>query len=248
MKSLAGFVCAVAAFAQVPDRQPEIRTLHLGDSSTRGAYTDQNFEEMATLLRQVADVVPQFPLVRASGDIVVSGTEDQLAMSGWLVTQLTNPAKDAVQRFSGANNRVAEVFHVHGGANPQSVQALVTTLREVGEITHLFNYGWDAIALQGTADEVHLAEWLVAHLQQPGAEPATYDVTDARGRKTTIAYLKSDLAPADYQALMRDVRTVANVRHAFVYQAGRAIAMRSQPEQLAMAKLLIAGREKPASR
>ncbi|MGE5568805.1 MAG: cohesin domain-containing protein [Rhodospirillales bacterium] len=66
---------------------------------------------------------------------------------------------------------VVKVFYLSNLTAPQELQEITTTLRTVGNIRKVFQVNsLNAVIVRGTADEVNLAEKLVADLDKPRAE------------------------------------------------------------------------------
>ncbi len=78
---------------------------------------------------------------------------------------------DNVTKRRDYEDYVVKVFYIKNATTPQELQEISTTVRSVTEIRRAFAYNAQyAIMLRGTADQIALAEKLIADLDKPKAE------------------------------------------------------------------------------
>jgi hypothetical protein len=102
---------------------------------------------------------------------------------------------------------------------------------------------------RGTAEAIMLVHWLLQQLDkpaigQPGAPsvPSStayeYQTTYDADNIVRVFYLHSPTV-RDFQGVATQVRTKANLRRVFTYNAPRAMAVRGTVDQIAMAERIV---------
>jgi hypothetical protein len=135
------------------------------------AATPHSLQEMATLVRSIADIRRVFTNNAASA-IVMRGTADQIALAGWLLDEL-DKAPDAERRYQhsaayeyrepGSAADSVRVFYLKPEVTVQNLQEAAVMVRTTTQVRRLFTYNATrAITLRGTADQVAMAERLIA--------------------------------------------------------------------------------------
>jgi hypothetical protein len=131
--------------------------------------TVQDFQEVATVVRTIADFKRAFTYNEARA-YVVRGTEAQVGLAEWLLKQL-DPAStpsSGEYRMPGTNDDVVRVLRLTHTASVQDFQKAVTAIREATHIERVFTYNTPkAFAVRGTADQIALAERMAAQWNQP---------------------------------------------------------------------------------
>jgi hypothetical protein len=208
--------------------------------------TPQNYQEVATLLRVIAEV-PQASPDAARKTLAVRGTPDQVALAEWLVNDLegnspgSNPARHEY-RPSGAND-VVRIFYLQNMETVRDLQQAATVVRSIGEIRRLIIYNAQKVtAVRGTGDQIQLAAWLFHELDRPAhPQPSQADRYRLRGSGDIVRvfFLKQPQTERDFQQFAVHVRSASQISHVFTYGRPRALAVRGTAAQIALAGRLI---------
>jgi hypothetical protein len=142
------------------------------------AATVQDFQELATLMRTIADVRRVFTC-NGPRAIAARGTADQIAMVEWLFDQLDSPSAPAGQgggspaatheyRASGSRDDLVRVLYLTHTHTVQDFQKAATQIRVATNISKVFTYNTPrALALRGTVNQIKLAERIAGELDKP---------------------------------------------------------------------------------
>jgi type II secretory pathway component GspD/PulD (secretin) len=143
-----------------------------GETDVRILYTPyaetvQQFQEVATLVRTVAEIRRVFTYNAARG-IAVRGTADQIALATWLAKELGKPADGLASALysypddSREHATAVQVFYVKGAPTAAAFQQIATQIRTKTQIRRVFTYGGtNALAVRGTPDQVAAAEQML---------------------------------------------------------------------------------------
>ncbi len=253
MRSHIGFaafvaVCgAVAVSAQTPAAQRQ--TFDFSNKPT-----PQNLQEMATVLRTVGDI-RQLSADPAASTITVNGTADELAMSGWILRQLDQPASSSALQYpvAGKSDDVIRLFHLANlPTAPQVMQEVLTTLRTVADVQKVFNYTpLQDLIMRGPAAQMALAEYLIRALDVAPGSTATnpefqYQAATG-GQVARVFYLATVKVPQQIQEILTVLRTVVDIQKVFYLTPNSAIAIRCSPGDLATAAWIIQSLDIPAN-
>ena len=138
----------------------------------------------------------------------------------------------------------------------QEIAALVRTITEIRNLSA--DYGQMSVKVQGAAEQVGLAEWLVQKLDRPLGEQ-TNDSSEYKGLTSLDAnkqpvdevarvfYLNNAATVQDFQEIVNAIRTVTETRRVFTYNSAKAMAARGTPEQMGMIEWLVSDLNQPAS-
>jgi len=231
-----------------------------GDNLVRLFYlktpeTTQQFQEMATAVRTVADIRRVFTY-NAPRAMVIRGTADQAALAEWLVNELDQPASahstapHEYRMTAGftRNESAVRVFYLTHTPTVQDFQEVATATRTIADIRQVFTYNASrAMVVRGTPDQILLADWLVNQLDtlntgQPRQASPTYAFqAPARdeGVAVRVFFLNHAGSVQDFQKAAVQVRTTAQIRRVFTYNAPRAIVVRGTTDQLTVAEQLV---------
>ena len=236
---------------------PEFRLSTSGDNVVRlfyvpNAATARDLQEVATMMRAMGEIRRVFTC-NAPRAVALRGTDEQLALAEWLLTDLDRHGQGLAAapegpttrefRLSGADD-VVRVYYATHTATVQDFQEVATLVRSIAEIRRVFTYNTPrAITLRGTAEQLALAEWLFAELKQPvnGQPPETpeFHLTGGGDDVVRVFYLMNNTTLQQLQDIIRSVRTETNILRAFTYNAPRAVALRGTGAQIAMAQQLL---------
>jgi len=225
-----------------------VRVVHLP-----WVQTPQELAEVSTVVRSVGDIRRLY-VYEPLKTISMRGTPEQIAMADWLVAQLG--FKDAASRtpkfqLKGTGEHVLCVMDASFTRTPQELAEAATVVRGLADLRRVFTYNVGRVVVaRGTEDQIALADWL---FQQLASKPATraivYDhaVPEPVGVARPAAAIEDRLtiffpAVTDADALAKvatALRVEVQLRRVFAYGAARALAVRGNAEQLAMADRLL---------
>jgi hypothetical protein len=218
------------------------------------AGTVQDLQEVATMIRTIAEI-RGVAVYRPQKAVMIRGTAEQLAMAGWISSQLERhkpgQASDGAEfKLASGSENVMRVLWATTPTTIQEFQTMATALRTIAEIRRVFTYNkQQAIAVRGTAQQIGLANWLLAELDQPAHLSTPYTTAEGRNSVVRIFFLSPIPTPVSspssdpkLQKTATDVRTAANMFHVFTYPPTRAIAMRGTADQIAAAAKMLEGK------
>lgn len=136
------------------------------------AKSVQDFQEIANATRTTAEIRRVFT-INTTRLMAVRVTPDEIAMAGWLLTQLDRPvaAGAAVApeyRVPGAADDVVRVYHLPQTETLAEFQTEVTAMRSGSGIRRVFTYNTPrAVAVRGTVNQLAVAEVLMKDLEGP---------------------------------------------------------------------------------
>jgi len=171
--AIAAFLAATVS-AQTPVTESAERVVQLTNTPTR-----QGFQEMATVLRTVAQI-SNLTTDSEHNSFDLHGTPGDLAMAEWMIhmmdrsaswqpsnQEMWNPAMREYRAPAG-REPVARVYYLTNTTSPRGLQEIITVLRTVADIQKIFSYTpARVLAYRGSADEVELADWLIRKLDLP---------------------------------------------------------------------------------
>jgi hypothetical protein len=212
--------------------------------------------EFATLVRTIAEI-PNVYADAPQKTLSVRGTASQIAIAEFLFTELDRQTvPDSVtQEYKVANNAddVVHLFFLPNTATVQDLQEVATTVRTIAEIRRVYAYSTlKALALRGTADQIAAAAFIVQELNQPAtakkADSRIYQMTDTGNHGETalrVFYLPYTSTVQQFQEVATLVRTIAEIRRVFTYNATKALVVRGTADQLAAAAWMVQELGKP---
>jgi hypothetical protein len=119
-------------------------------------------------------------------------------------------------------------------------------IRTIGEIRRAFTYNSaKALAIRGTADQLALADWLVAQLNRPESQPlaasAEYRLPAADDGADTVRIFSLITIPSveEVQQRARQIRTETGLKRAFMYTPNRDLVVRGTSDQVAHAERVV---------
>jgi hypothetical protein len=239
---------------KVPNKEDDaVRVFFL-----RYTPTVQDFQEVATAIRTVADIRRVFTF-NAPRALAVRGTSDQLAATEWMVRELDQPA--GAKRTDSLVHEVIDtskypetqvrVFYLPYATNVQQFQEVATLVRTIGEIRRVFTYNAPrALVVRGTSDEVALAAWFANELGKPvtaesvASQTYKYPGNDRDGQNLVrVFYVKDTPTVAAFQQVATQIRITTKMRRVFTYNETRALALRGTAGQLATAEQMLQDRQ-----
>ena len=258
------FLCAAAAFGQVPPKQDAVVTL-------ANTPTAQTVKQMTTILRTVADV-PEVSFDEAHSSFTLRGQANQLGLAEWLLRAMDKPAgwQSSTQEAADPSSReyhsqkggypiedrspVARIYYLTNTTSKLGMQEILTVARAVGEIQQMAECDSPRlIVFRGTATIVDLGEWITRKLdvpagggafalqnQNPGANllklPGTSDGTEDIVR---VLYLDPAMSQKGIGDLSRKIRATLAIRTIFWKTSPPAIVVRGSSALLAQAQQIV---------
>jgi hypothetical protein len=209
--------------------------------------TVQQFQEVATVIRTIADI-QQISTDNDQKRVTVRATDGQIAMAEWLFNELDNPAvQPSVSheyRVPGSDDDVVRIFYISSAPTTQNFQEISTLVRTITNILRVFTYNEPkASVIRGTATQAALAEWLVKELEpksstssaeyrvEPGDFPDDENVV-------RVMYLTHTRTVQDFQKAATQIRQATQIKRIFTYNSLRACAVRGTADQIALAEKL----------
>lgn len=138
------------------------------------AATVQDFQEVATLMRTIAEIRRVFTY-NGPRAIAVRGTAEQMAMVEWLFNELDKPsaltatqAGQAEYRVSGSRDDLVRVLYLPNTRTKEDFQKAAVQIRAATSIPKVFTYNTPrALALRGTVNQIRSAERMAKDLDKP---------------------------------------------------------------------------------
>ena len=157
-----------------PSVQHEYRAPGGADDVVRVFYistapTVQDFQEIATLVRTIANITRVFTY-NAPKALVVRDTAAQIQLAEWLVKELEQPAASSTHEFpvQGSNADLVSVMFLPHTASVEAFQKSAVQIRTATQITRIFTCnGPRALAARGTPDQIAMARRMAQQLDKP---------------------------------------------------------------------------------
>ena len=143
-----------------------------GETDVRVFYlpytaTVQQFQEVATLVRTIAEIRRVFTYNPPKA-MIVRGTSDQMALTAWLIKELSKPAASEASStytysdvYHDGENQV-RVFYVKDAATVAAFQQVATQIRTATKIRRVFTYNaTKAMAVRGTAAQLAMVDQML---------------------------------------------------------------------------------------
>ena len=145
-----------------------------------------------------------------------------------------------------AEQTTERVFHLTEARTPQSLQEALMVMRTVAGIQQVsLDNKERSVTIRGSADELRLADWLLAALDRPGTVPREFAPV-AADERFRVFRLTHSQTPRDLQELMTLIRSLADAQHIYCYTAGNALVLRGNAWRISLAEWLIGELDQPA--
>jgi hypothetical protein len=142
---------------------------------------------------------------------------------------------------TASGSAVDRTFQLVGGESPQAIQEIVNAVRMVTEMQQVVQGAAHAsIAVQGTADQVAMAAWVIGELDQP-TKAANLSYVPAGGGDSVarILYLTHTTTPRGTQEIVNIVRSVSEIQRILAYNSSAALVMRGSQFQIALSEWMV---------
>ena len=218
------------------------------------AQTIQQFQEIATAIRTVAEIRRVFTY-NTQKAIIARGSPDQMGFFDWLLPLMDRPVDAKPQHsISGPytfpdprDEGTSRIFYVGYAPAVKDFQALATSLRTIAGIRRVFTYNAaQAIALRGTQSELTMAEWLFNVLDQPGNLPVSSSFS-ATGPDDMVRVFDLSQAKAsqDLPNVIAQIRGSSKYQYALSYGSQSIMVLRGTAAQMAAADHLVGQLNQP---
>ena len=149
--------------------------------------------------------------------------------------------------FAPAAEQVTEqAFNLAQAQTRRDVLEVATVMRAVAGVRQVFvNDQQKSVTVRGTADEVRLAEWLVAALDRPATVPQEYAMPGPGDDRIRVFHLTHAETPQDLNEMVTLIRTLADAQHASVYNLPKALVLRGNAWRISLAEWLIGELNQP---
>lgn len=144
-----------------------------------------------------------------------------------------------------AQQSVDRTFYFTHTESVQDIQEISTLIRAIGELPQAsVDTAQRTLSVQGTATQVALAQWLFSELDkapvQQNQDQTTHEYR-APGSDDVVRvfYVPYAATALEFQEIAVLVRSIAQIRRVFTYNAPRALTMRGTADQAALAAWLI---------
>jgi hypothetical protein len=216
-----------------------------------GALQDR--QEITTVVRSISEM-RDVSIDAAHTALTLRGTPRQASIAEWLFKKLdidTEPqAAAATNEFRpSSDDDAVRVFYLKHTGTPQDLQEISTVVRSMTEVRKLFTYASQrGITLRGTTAQMEFAGWLFKELDKPPNQPAVTQQSPNsapsefplfNGNEVArVFYLTHTDTPQALHEIASQVRSIAEIRRAFVINSQKAVAMRGTVAQIALADSL----------
>ncbi|HEY6330853.1 MAG TPA: hypothetical protein VI756_16095, partial [Blastocatellia bacterium] len=155
---------------------------------------------------------------------------------------------------AGPDN-IVRIYYVTNAQTIQQFQEIATAIRTIADIRRVYTYNLQkAIVTRGSSDQMSFVDWLLPLMDRPvDAKPqhsisGQYTFPDPHDDGTSrIFYVGYAATIQDFQSLATSLRTIAQIRRVYTYNAARAIALRGTESELSMAESLFNILDQPGS-
>ncbi|HEX4593744.1 MAG TPA: hypothetical protein VH157_05700 [Bryobacteraceae bacterium] len=217
------------------------------------AATVQNFQEIATAVRSVADIRRMFTYNEPKA-IVVRGTADQAALAEFLFSEIDKPSIGPVSSQPSRSSAiytyrpdtqegVLKVFYLPQTKTVADFQEINLVIRTITRARRLFTYNAPrAVIVRGSADQIALADWMFNELSQPAnpqdAGPHEYRLAAASDEVVEVFLTHAQTAQR-LQEITMQIRSATKDPDTVPYNASRAVVVRGTAAQISRAGLVI---------
>jgi hypothetical protein len=148
---------------------------------------------------------------------------------------------------SAQNSTVLTFAHTEGVQNMQEIATAVRTISDIKEI--FVDAGAKTLKLSSGPDQLKLAEWMFGLLDSAGFAGPSMHEFQATGDDPVVHlyFLKTPANTQAFQEVATAIRTVADIRRLFTYNAPMAMIARGNADGIALADWLVSELDQPSS-
>jgi hypothetical protein len=216
--------------------------------------TIQGYQELATLIRTVADV-PKLSIDSNARGIEFSGPGETEPMAQWLLHELDRApgspgAESAPAEYhsSSKDDGIAVFYlsHLHG---TRSGQEILTVLRAVADVQKVFTYtALNAIVVRAPANQMALAKWMIPAVDRdvpsPGTQAPEFYISGVRDPIVRVYYLANAKSLQDLNRILTAVRTTGGITKAFPVNTNGTLVIRGMQVQMTKAEGIVNAMDK----
>ena len=145
-----------------------------------------------------------------------------------------------------------QVFQLTQKENQQQLEEIATVLRGTANIQQVsVDDLKGTVAVEGTAGQIAVADWLVHQVDQPANGPfsGVHEYRPPAGSDDVVRvfYVNHAARPQELQEIVTAVRSVADIQRVFVYNPLRAAVVRGTGQQISLAVWLVDQLNQPAN-
>jgi hypothetical protein len=218
------------------------------------AQTIQQFQEIATATRTIADIRRLFTY-NPQKAIVTRGDSDQMGFFDWLLPLMDRPLDVKPQHSISGEHTIPDphdestsrIFYVAYAPAIKDFQSLATGMRTIAQIRRVYTYNdARAMALRGTESQLTMAEWLFNIVDQPGNEPVSGSFS-ATGPDDVVRVFDLSQAKAgqDLPNVVSEIRSSTTNQYAFSFGSRSIMVLRGTAAQMAAAEHLVGQLSQP---
>jgi len=154
-------------------------------------------------------------------------------------------------------DRVLSLVHAQTAQDVQEIDVVIRSISEIRQLAAVTER--KSLAVRGTTGQIALAEWLSKELDQPPHQQTAGQQDEKTGSHeyrlagggedlVRVFHLAHPAGPRELQEIATVVRSTADIRWLFTYNAAGTIAVRGTAVKLALAEWLIKELDQPAGR
>lgn len=148
--------------------------------------------------------------------------------------------------------QVNQVFRLTQNENKQDLQEIATMLRATADTKQVsIDDIKETVSVEGTAGQIAMAGWLVHQMDLPanGQLSGVHEYRPPADGDDVVRvfYVSHAATPRDLQEVVTAVRSVADIRRLFVYNALRAATARGTSQQISLAAWMVDQLNQPAN-
>jgi hypothetical protein len=237
----------------------------------RNTATVQNFQEVAVAIRSITEIRRAFTCSASRAITLRGTPDQIGLAAWIVDALDLPPGEKAASReyrMPMSSDRFGEVVtrisYVSNAETVQDFQEIAAAVRGLTEIRRTFAVNRSrAIVARSTAEALDLAQWMIQQIDKPaiGKPGAVTDLSSGVYEYTTrgvedsvtkvrfnaesttakVFYLAQVSTLEDFQALASRIRSTANMRRTFTYNAARAVAVRGTVDQVETAERMAKG-------
>lgn len=148
---------------------------------------------------------------------------------------------------SVADQPVEAVFKLTQPQTARNLQEIVTVIRTVVGIRQVSSIvEQNSVKAVATADELRVAEWLIAGLDRTTTSAQAYAVPGA-DEAVRVFYLTHAQTGQELQEMVMLVRSLADAQYVYFYTPAKALVLRGNAWRISLAEWLISELNQPAN-
>jgi hypothetical protein len=146
--------------------------------------------------------------------------------------------------------QVLHFAHTQDARNAQEIATVIRTIPEIRDVELLDDKPPSTLTVTGTPEQIAVAGWLFAELDQsaPTPEMREYKLSGTRENVVRIYHVTNAQSLQEFQEIATAARNVGEIRRVITCNAPKQLVMRGTPDQAAFLDWLLPLMDKPLSR